>query len=351
MASENTHAEGRGDPPTTMELAVVTAVSDDKHSVKLTFKVGEQIEWEAATDTTSVEALILALALSREKMLDEVSFEIEEGRLYPALFNPAWKIRPEDNNRFANLWIRNPGFGWYAYGIPRNEAANIVKWLRKIPTITTVDQKRASLPDHATSFGGDSLLITTTGLSFYYYGEGEKRIGPNPFEQVELDSDRAAGIVAGSIAERRLEQALRSLMRDDEPTISRQMFRPSGPLGPFSTKIDMAYLLGALSNDAYADLVNLKNIRNDLAHELEMDTFDVDSIRDRCKNFILVDRHVGPVPDRDAPPPVVPNPYSGLPDYIEKLADPRFRFVMTAQLLSYRLGFASDNKNHAPPWV
>lgn len=157
--------------------------------------------------------------------------------------------------------------------------------------------------------------------------------------------------MAGSITERRLEQALRSLMRDDAPEIAQSMFRPSGPLGPSSTKIDLAYLLKALSEDAHKDLVNLKNILNDFAHQLEMDTFDVDSIRDRCKNFMLVDRHIGPIPDQTPATLVMPNPYSGLPDYKEKLAEARYRFVMTAQLFSYRLGIASDSKDGVRPWV
>ncbi len=79
--------------------------------------------------------------------------------------------------------------------------------------------------------------------------------------------------------------------------IVQQLFRPSGALGPFSTKIDLAYLMRLLSDEAYKDLTNVKNIRNDLAHKLDHDSFDVPSIRDRCKNFILVDRHVGPIPN------------------------------------------------------
>lgn len=266
-------------------------------------------------------------------------------------------MRPEPQNRFAVLWIRNPGVGWYAYGFPRHEAGAIAKWLRKIPVITTAEEKRASLPSHATSFGSDEFLITTTGLGFYYYGKGERRIGPNPFDQVEYDSDRAAGIVAGSITERRLEEALRSIMKPDQPTIATELFRPTGALGPFKTKIDIAYMLGIFSPDAYKDMANLKTIRNNFAHELETDTFDIQSIKDRCKNFVLVDRHVGPVPTafaKDGQPQLAantPDPYSGLPDYKEKLADARFRYMMTAQLFSYRLGEGAANPGRSLPLI
>ena len=198
-------------------------------------------------------------------------------------------------------------------------------------------------------------MLTTEGLGFYYYGKGEKRIGPNPFEQIEFDSDRAAGIVAGSIAENRLEYALRSRLREDVPTVADFLFQPSGPLGAFRNKIDLAYLMRVISDEAYKDLTNIKNIRNDFAHHLEWDSFNSPSVRDRCKNFILVDRHVGPVPplDHSAPPspPGGPDPYFGLPDYEQKLADPRFRYTMTAQIISYLLGQGSEKPDAPLPLI
>ena len=166
--------------------------------------------------------------------------------------------------------------------------------------------------------------------------------------------------MAGSIAETRLEQALQCRLRLPDTTklqeIVQQLFRPSGALGPFSTKIDLAYLMRLLSDVAYKDLTNIKNIRNDFAPmNSSITSFDVPSIRDRCKNFILVDRHVGPVPDRtkeiDASITARADPYMGLPDYQEKLSDPRFRYTMTAQLISYALGEGSDNSNAPLPLV
>jgi len=288
-------------------------------------------------------------------MIEPITFDLEAGKIYPSQFNPRWIIDADPENRFARLWIRNPGVGWYAYGIPRHEAVEIVKWLRKAPHIRTTEEKRASLPPQATSFGNDEFLVTTSGLCFYYYGKDNRKIGPDAFEQIEFDSDRAAGVVAGSIAERRLEDALQSIMKTDRPEIARNLFRPSGALGPFSTKIDLAYMLHMLSDDAYKDMVNLKNIRNDFAHDLGMDTFEVPSVSDRCKNFVLVDRHVGSVPglshENDETNTVRPNPYIGLPDYKAKLAEARFRYMMTAQLLSFRLGMGANNKDCTLPLI
>jgi hypothetical protein len=336
-------------------INVETMLDDDKRQVTLRLGSGEDAPFMVALDTVSVEALIAALGTARSQMLEPVPANAPS--LPIVAFNPCWKVAPDDEKRFTAFAIRHPGLGWSAYGFPRHEAGNIAKWLRKAIQITST---RDTQSPAATSFGSDRFLITTEGLGFYYYGKGEKRIGPNPFEQIEFDSDRAAGIVAGSIAETRLEQALQSRLRSADTSkleeIVQQLFRPSGALGPFSTKIDLAYLMHLLSDEAYKDLTNIKNIRNDFAHELDYDSFDMPSIRDRCKNFILVDRHVGPIPDTDQDATVVassprPDPYMGLPDYQQKLSDPRFRYSMTAQLISYALGEGSERPDGPLPLV
>ena len=344
--------ESTGNAPKTN---VETSVADDKRSIMLKLGIGESAPMVVPLDTTAVDLLISTLGAARSEMIEPIPADLS-GTFPITAYNPRWHIFPDSENRFATFWIRHPGYGWSIYGFARHEAANIAKWLRKVITIATT---RDSQSPQATSFGVDSFLITTEGLGFYYYGKGEKRIGPNPFEQIEFDSDRAAGIVAGSIAETRLEQTLQSRLRTAESKIQdivQQLFRPSGALGPFSTKIDLAYLMRLLSDEAYKDFTNVKNIRNDLAHKLDHDSFDVPSIRDRCKNFILVDRHVGPIPNAGLDATHVaaasgPNPYLGLPDYQQKLSDPRFRYTMTAQLISYALGEGSENPAGPLPLV
>lgn len=336
-------------------INVEAVVADDKRQIMLRLGRGESAPVMVALDTASVEALIAALGTARSQMLETVPDNFTT--LPIAAYDPRWQVGPDAKNKFITFAIRHPGFGWAAYGFPRHEAGQIAKWLRKVIAIAST---RDTQSPAATSFGGDSFLITTEGLGFYYYGKGEKRIGPNPFEQIEFDSDRAAGIVAGSIAETRLEQALQSRLRPaDTPKLEdiiQQLFRPSGALGPFSTKIDLAYLMRLLSDEAYKDLTNVKNIRNDFAHKLDHDSFDVPSIRDRCKNLILVDRHVGPIPnpsldETDIAVASGRNPYMGLPDYQQKLSDPRFRYTMTAQLISYALGEGSERPDASPPLV
>jgi hypothetical protein len=329
-------------------IDVDASVAGDRRSLMLRLGEPSSPLLMVAINTHSVDALINALGNARSQMLEPVPPDV--AGTYPiTAYDPRWIVNADIQNKFATFWIRHPGLGWSIYAFSRHEASNISKWLRKVISVTSTRETQSPA---ATSFGGDTFLMTTEGLGFYYYGKGEKRIGPNPFEQVEFDSDRAAGIVAGSIVETRLEQAIKSQLRSDKPDISGNLFQPSGALGPFRTKIDLSYMMGIISDDAHKDLTVIKNIRNDFAHKLDYDTFDHPSIRDRCKNLILVDKHVGPPPSIGS---IIATPsvtsYLGLPDYEQKLKDPRFRYTFTAQHISNRLGEGSDNDTEATPFV
>ena len=344
------------DNPST-PFTVQASVAEDNRTAVLEITVNGKTEWKSIADAEALDGAIKALGVSRASMLEPVPNDISEGIHSLSAIDPRWYVVPDSENRYATLWIRHPGLGWAGYGFTRPEAASISQWLRKLPRITTVDEKLASLPPGTSSIGDDRFLFTTSGLGFYHYGIGQGRIGPNPFEQVEFDSDRAAGIVAGSIVDIRLEGMLRTLLKrdgDKQRKITDSLFRASGPLGPFSVKIDIAYLLGILSAEAYADAVNIKNIRNEFAHNIEADEFNSQSIRDRCKNFMLVDRHVGQVPnftETESTSAPRASPYLGLPDYQKKLVEPRFRYTMTAQLISSQLGESIDNPQRTLPVI
>ncbi len=86
--------------------------------------------------------------------------------------------------------------------------------------------------------------------------------------------DRDRAIVLSAIAENHLTSLLQVLMRRNEKAISEELFRPSGPLGPFGTKIRVAYMLRILPPEIYKDLITVSKIRNKFAHELSIKSFD-----------------------------------------------------------------------------
>src|SRR5437870_4238944 len=86
---------------------------------------------------------------------------------------------------------------------------------------------------------------------------------------LENDSDRAASIVAATIVEGRLERAIKCRLHPRKSE-TEEFFRPSGPLGSFAIKIKLAYLMGIFGDQAYRDLITLKEIRNSFAHHLDI---------------------------------------------------------------------------------
>jgi hypothetical protein len=172
-------------------------------------------------------------------------------------------------------------------------------------------------------------------------------------KELERASDRAVGVLAGSIVEAHLTSAIRAKVHDPEGKIWPQRAHPSGPFGPFAVKIDFAYLLGLISDEARADLIVLKDIRNRFAHDLEVAGFDDQSIAAKCQNLTLIDQHIA-----DWEPGVLERiqvAYAAgqfaemealigrldrfiIPGSAEEMKTPRGRFIWAARLFSFKLG-------------
>lgn len=99
-------------------------------------------------------------------------------------------------------------------------------------------------------------------------------------------SDRAMGVVLGAIVENHLTEVLRLLMRREED-LTRELFHPSGPLGPFGTKIRLAYMLRIIGPELYRDLIAVNKIRNKFAHDLDVVSFDDPPIKDWLQNMYI----------------------------------------------------------------
>jgi DNA-binding MltR family transcriptional regulator len=159
-------------------------------------------------------------------------------------------------------------------------------------------------------------------------------------ERFTKGSDRAVAIIAGSLVEARLKEALESRFQRD-PKIESEMFRSSGPLGSFSAKIKLAFLIGALTPEAYKELDRLKDVRNKFAHHLDIKDFQSQRVSDLCNNFSLIEKHF----QEEMPPNVdLPNPHDvnlviAIKLRNKKLKQARWRYLMTAMLFAH--AFAS----------
>ena len=82
-------------------------------------------------------------------------------------------------------------------------------------------------------------------------------------KEVESGSDRAAAILAASCVEDQLAFAIKCKLCPDDKALIRDMFQVRGPLGSFSAKISMGYLLGLLRQ---GDQERARHHQGDLEH-------------------------------------------------------------------------------------
>jgi DNA-binding MltR family transcriptional regulator len=103
----------------------------------------------------------------------------------------------------------------------------------------------------------------------------------------EQSSDRAMAIIWAAIVENHLTSLLRMLMRRENEAVSiaNELFKPTGPLGAFGTKIKLAYMLRIIEPDWYNDYIIISRIRNAFAHDLSKTGFDDQQITAWIKNM------------------------------------------------------------------
>lgn len=157
-------------------------------------------------------------------------------------------------------------------------------------------------------------------------------------------SDRAAAIVAASILEQRIEASLKSIFLDgNRPkskggTIAEQLFQFSGPFGAFSTKIDMLFMVGALTKEAYRDLFYIKEIRNCFAHSIGANSFNSAPAKDLARELRFFEKHIGEqfIASEDDPPPAI-SPMIYVKDRDAELQNPRQRYLICVALFTSTL--------------
>ncbi|BDV33360.1 hypothetical protein [Methylocystis iwaonis] len=179
------------------------------------------------------------------------------------------------------------------------------------------------------------------------YGSGDPTQDDLQSLEAELyeGPDRAMAVVMGSLVERSLGKLLRNHMREDEVE---ELFKPSGVLGDFSSKIEMSYALKLVGRVTRHDLNIIRLLRNQFAHSRRPIQFTTDVVK-RCCNELSY-------PDM----PSVFIPF----DYLNKVTEarlaeasdkthPRTRFMVTCNEIAQRIYFIrsgdiSDKRNDLP---
>ena len=87
------------------------------------------------------------------------------------------------------------------------------------------------------------------------------------FDELKLESDRGASILAAIWIEELLTRKLKTLFSKGNSK-AREKLYGQGSFSSFSSKINAAYCLGWLDQDTYHDINLVRNIRNSFAHQL-----------------------------------------------------------------------------------
>ncbi len=166
-------------------------------------------------------------------------------------------------------------------------------------------------------------------------------------------SDRALGIIAASLVEIHLTKLIKQAFITEDKigekqTVQDILFHSSGPLGAFSNKIRLAYMMGLIIAEFFKNLEIMKEIRNRFAHYTAIGSFNHDEISSRCHNFTIVDKYVI---DPDNGIHGDSKAFFGYqkPGATELLRNPKQRYALSAQIFSIGIQRATvDPKPYTP---
>jgi hypothetical protein len=99
-------------------------------------------------------------------------------------------------------------------------------------------------------------------------------------------SDRAIAILLGAIVENRLTDVIRAkTIPDGDAKLLKNLLRPSGALGSFGTKNQIAYLFGFIPSLLFGEIETVVKIRNAFAHKLDIKDFSSPQILTLMNNL------------------------------------------------------------------
>jgi len=109
------------------------------------------------------------------------------------------------------------------------------------------------------------------------------------FFSLDHESDRAVALIVSSWIDDALSEMIKGSLVQDNATVLNDTFQHTGPLGTFSSRIKLAYLIRRIGREVFENLETIRGIRNDFAHSREDLQFSDQSIKARCQNLFLED--------------------------------------------------------------
>ncbi len=98
------------------------------------------------------------------------------------------------------------------------------------------------------------------------------------------ESDRGCTLMAAAFLDSALGILLRAILLN-RPQILDELLQGTGPLATFSSRIEIAYVLGLIGPEVRRDLHMIRRIRNEFAHCAQGITFEHGPIASRCREL------------------------------------------------------------------
>jgi hypothetical protein len=98
------------------------------------------------------------------------------------------------------------------------------------------------------------------------------------------ETDRGCALMAAAYLDVELEKLLAKFFVDDSSVVG-ELLGQSGPLGTFSSRINICYAVGLIGKKVHRDLHLIRKIRNDFAHKTGPLGFADQAIASRCSEF------------------------------------------------------------------
>lgn len=104
--------------------------------------------------------------------------------------------------------------------------------------------------------------------------------------EIERQTDRGAALIAASLIESQLLVAIKKHLVEDKD-VANKLFKPSGPIGDFSAKVDLGLLLGLYDRPLCQIIHNIREVRNRFAHEVRAIDFNSKDIKKFCGDIYI----------------------------------------------------------------
>jgi len=102
-------------------------------------------------------------------------------------------------------------------------------------------------------------------------------------EDFSRETDRGVALLGAAFLDDALNLMLRAALVDDADAVNR-LIGPGRPLETFGACTHLAYCMGLIGPDLYADINLIREIRNDFAHR-QPTQFDQAELRPKCRRF------------------------------------------------------------------